>query len=447
MRQQPDAQTAWTRPRALVNMLPASFADGAGRFVGARAVDGGGRTGPAAGALGAVGVSVDDDGGFDAAVGLGGRVLEVGGDEAVLDAPKRLDEGAGGARPTRCSRAARSERSRPPGASGRAPRRRRLFERDVDGTPFERTVGAPAGGPVEVCASAVRRSARRWWDGLGPARPRRGQTGRRRLDPGPARQIHRPDAAGLDAPQTADAVVGRGAEHERRRHVRVAGRRRGRRRRACAGCGARSRVASSATATTASRSSRATPTSSATSVASRLLVDRMAPRVRVVRLAARRVRVIVSDGRRGEASGVRGARIAWGDGRLAQRAQSDARVRGPRAARRERDRARQGRQRAARAQGGGGVMSGRRGARSRCPRAASLALRRRAGRPPAGASAPSRRRSTGAALSRPTAPRRRSTSPATAATSSSRRAPRTSSPTATRPGGRIRQGGSSATTA
>ena len=54
-----------------------------------------------------------------------------------------------------------------------------------------------------------------------------------------------------------------------------------------------------------------------TSVASKLLVDRTAPQVRVAALPGRRVRVVVSDGQRGQVSGVRAARIAWGDGERA----------------------------------------------------------------------------------------------------------------------------------
>lgn len=69
-RQQPDEQTTWTRTRALVNMLPSTLVEGAGRFLGARPVDGGGADGPA-GSLGPVRVAVDDAGGFDAALGLG----------------------------------------------------------------------------------------------------------------------------------------------------------------------------------------------------------------------------------------------------------------------------------------------------------------------------------------------------------------------------------------
>ncbi|HEU4703814.1 MAG TPA: hypothetical protein VFS37_15140, partial [Conexibacter sp.] len=99
MRQQPDAKSPWTRPRALVNMLPSSFADGAGSFIGARPVDGGGADGPdpVGGALGTLAVATGDDGGFDAVLGLGARVVGVSGDELAVGHPLRLDDGGGGA--------------------------------------------------------------------------------------------------------------------------------------------------------------------------------------------------------------------------------------------------------------------------------------------------------------------------------------------------------------
>jgi len=322
MRQQPDAKTAWTRPRALVNMLPASFADGAGRFVGARAVDGGGADGPdpAAGALGTVGVAVDDDGGFDAAVGLGGGVLDASGDEALLDDPRRLDEGAGsgaadpgvvrGAEGTLAA-AWRVEQGSAAGVG--------LFERDADGTPFQRTVSTPTGGPVVTVrlGGSPLGSALVGWIQTPPTRDAGKQvaaasiqvppgrftvltppdwTRRRRLelswDAAPSTNGGVTYAVQVDGEDVVDGVRGLARTFGPRQ----------------LGDGSH-RV--TVVASDADEQTR-------TSVASRLLVDRTAPRVRVVGLSGRRVRVTVSDGPRREVSGVRGVRIAWGDGRDAR---------------------------------------------------------------------------------------------------------------------------------
>jgi hypothetical protein len=311
MRQQPDVKTSWTRARALANMLPSSFADGAGRFVGARPVDGGGGDGPAD-ALGTVGVSTDDDGGFDAGVAVGGRVLGVGGDEATLGDPVRLDDDGGGAADPLLVRGEEGTLA----AAWRVDQGVGLFERDADGTPFQRIVGAPAGGPVQtlrlggatlgsalvgflqgsdagkqIAAATIQVPPGRFTV-LTPA----DWTRRRRLrlswDAAPSTNGTVTYAVQVDGEDVVDGVRALARTLTPRQ----------------LGDG-NHRV--TVVASDADEQTR-------TSVASKLLVDRTAPQVRVAALSGRRVRVTVSDGRRGEVSGVRGARIAWGDGARAR---------------------------------------------------------------------------------------------------------------------------------
>ncbi|MBS1869139.1 MAG: hypothetical protein JSS99_05705 [Actinobacteria bacterium] len=308
LRQQGDAKTAWTRPRALVNMLPSSFADGAGTFVGARPVDGGGANGPdpAGGALGTVSVSTDDDGGFDAGVGLGARVLDVGGDEVSVADPVRLD--AGGGTTASDPLVARGQEGTLAAAwsvgDGVG-----LFERDADGTPFDRTVSADAGGALQtlrlggsslgsalvgflqgrdagkqIAAAAIEVPPGRFTVLTPP-----GWTRRRRLrltwDAAPSTNGPLTYAVQVDGADVVDGVrglartLGRGQLDDGRHRVTVV-------------------------ATDADGQTR-------TSVGSALLVDRTPPRVRVTALGGGRVRVTVRDG----VSGVAGVRIAWGDGR------------------------------------------------------------------------------------------------------------------------------------
>jgi hypothetical protein len=312
MRQQPDAKTAWTRARALVNMLPSSFADGAGRFVGARPVDGGGANGPD-GALGGVSVSADDDGGFDAGLGLGARVLDVGGDEGDVRAPVRLDDGSG------------TGPSDPLFAHGQegtlaaawkvdqgAAAAVGLYERDADGTPFQRTVGTAAGGVVpmlrlggstlgsalvgflqgrdagkQIAAASIQVPPGRFTVVTPPD-----WTRRRRLlltwDPAPSTNGRLSYAVQVDGSDVASGI--RGLRRMLTRSQLDDGRHR-------------------VTVVATDIDDQTT-----TSVASKLLVDRTAPRVRIVRMTGQRVRVVVNDGPRREVSGLAGARIAWGDG-------------------------------------------------------------------------------------------------------------------------------------
>lgn len=308
MRQQPDAKTAWTRPRALVNMLPSSFADGAGSFTGARAVDGGGANGPDGG-LGTIAVSADDDGGFDAGVGLGARVLDVGGDEVDVADPVRLDDGSGTGAPNpllvRGQEGTLAAAWNVGGGVG-------LFERDADGTPFQRTIAAPAGGALQTLrlGGSTLGSALAGWIQGPPTRDAGKQIAAASIEVPPGRftvltppdwtRRRRLTLTWDAAPSTngrltytvqvdgADVVGGvRGLERTLGPRQLDDGRHR-----------------VTVVATDPDDQTR-------TSVASKLLVDRTAPRVRVVRVGGGRVRVVVRDG----ASGVAGARIAWGDGR------------------------------------------------------------------------------------------------------------------------------------
>ncbi len=313
MRQQPDAKTSWTRARALVNMLPSSFADGAGRFVGPRPVDGGGDDGPAEG-LGTVGVATDDDGGFDAGVVVGGRVLDLGGDESTVADPVRLDDGGGASDPL----LVRGQEGTLAAAWG-VDQGVGLFERDADGTPFQRVVGTPGGGAVQTLrlGGSTLGSALAGWTQTPPTRDAGKQivgasiqvppgrfsvltppdwTRRRRLklswDAAPSTNGSITYAVQVDGEDVVDGVRGRSRMLGPRQlgdgdhRVTV--------------------VASDADEQTT------------TSTVSKLLVDRTAPQVRVAGLSGRRVRVVVSDGQRGQVSGVRSARIAWGDGKGAR---------------------------------------------------------------------------------------------------------------------------------
>jgi hypothetical protein len=321
MRQQGDVTTAWTRPRALVNMLPSSFADGAGAFVGARPVDGGGIAAPGPppsdGALGTVSASADDNGGFDAGVGLGSRVLDAGGDEGTVADPVRIDGGGGagasnplvwrGAEGTLA--AAWTVDNGPSSGVG-------LFERDTDGTPFQRTIAAPGGGAVQtlrlggstlgsalvgflqgrdagkqIAAASIEVPPGRFTV-LTPPDWTRAKRLTLTWDPAPSTDSKLTYNVQVDGSDVVDGVRGlsrtltRGQLDDGRHTVTV--------------------VAVDADGQTR------------TSVASTLLVDRTAPRVRIARIGpppARRVRVTVSDGPRHEVSGVASVRIAWGDGR------------------------------------------------------------------------------------------------------------------------------------
>jgi hypothetical protein len=312
MRQQPDPLSPWKRARALVNMLPSSLAEGAGAFVGARPVDGGGDDGPA-GAPGGVGplmVAVDDDGGFDAAFGFDGSVLGVGGDEATVGAPEQLAAGGGVPDPLvargREGSLAAAWRVDAGGVG--------LHERRVDGTPFQRVVSAPGGGVVQTLrmGGSELGSALVGWIQIPPTGDAGAQIAAASIVVPPGRfTVHTPPGwvrgrrVGLSwdaAPSTSGPISydlqvdGEDVATGVKRLRRVVGR-------AAVGDGEHevTVVATDALGQTA------------TSVVSRLRIDRTGPRVRARRRRGGRVSVRVVDAP-GAGVAARSVRIAWGDG-------------------------------------------------------------------------------------------------------------------------------------
>ncbi len=154
-RQQPASGASFTRPRAYVNLLPSIFAEKAGTFIGVKAVDTGTADGPGE-ALGPVSVAVDDEGGFEAGIGIGTAALVVGGDETSVGAPVRLDDGSSAGAPDplveRGRGGALAAAFRLAAASGAAGVG--LLERGSDGTPTTQTVATEAGGPVRTLLAA-----------------------------------------------------------------------------------------------------------------------------------------------------------------------------------------------------------------------------------------------------------------------------------------------------
>ena len=87
-RQQPGQASRLDGPRVFVNELPDVFSEKAGAFGGARLADGGLRAD-----LGEPSVGVDPRGLFVAGIGSGPATLLASGDDASLEAVKRLDKG------------------------------------------------------------------------------------------------------------------------------------------------------------------------------------------------------------------------------------------------------------------------------------------------------------------------------------------------------------------
>jgi len=313
MRQLPDPRSPWTRARALVNMLPNSLADGAGAFVGARPVDGGGANGPA-GALGPVSASVDDTGQLDALFGLDTRVLNAGGDENDVAPPLRIDDGSGHGPPDPlvvhgAEGTVAAAWKVQQGASGGVG----LYERDVDGTPFLRVDSAAAGGPIQtvrLAGSPLGSALAGFLQGNDAGK----QVGAASIEVPPGRfsvvtpadwtrakrvRLSWDQAVSTDGRVTYDVQVdGQDvADGLRRRSQLLTA--------DDAGDGSHdvTVVANDADGQTT------------TSVASQLLIDRSAPRVRIGRARGGGVRVRVSDGVRGQCSGTTAVTISWGDGR------------------------------------------------------------------------------------------------------------------------------------
>jgi len=313
MRQQGNAQSAWTRPRALVNMLPSSLVEGAGAFLGFRAVDGGGADGPTA-ALGAVDVAVDDSGGFDAGISLDAQALDVPGDEATVGTPARLDDGSPRSAPnplvargTEGSLAAAWTVDQG-GTAGVG-----LFERRADGTPFTRIVSGARGGAV----STLRFEGSSYGGALAGFLQGREE----------GKQVV---AASIDAPPV-DFLVYPGSGWTRAKTVTVSW---DRARSSSGGVTYTLQIDGEDVATGMTTLSRTLRTAAigdgnheisviatdaaqqtTTSLVRRLRIDRTAPVAKVARAGRRAARVTVSDGVKSETSGVASVAIAWGDGR------------------------------------------------------------------------------------------------------------------------------------
>lgn len=325
-RQQPDSQSAWTRARALVNMLPSSLVEGAGRFLGARPVDGGGDADGPAGSLGALSVSVDDRGSFEAGLAIDAAALGVGGDEAAVGAHVRLDDGSPRSAPDPfVVRGAQGSLAAAWKVDQGASAGVGLLERRADGTPFQRIVSAPAGGVVD----SLRFSGSPYGSALAGFLQGREE----------GRQVV---AASIDAPPGGFAVYPP-IEWTRARQIPISWER------AHSAAGRvtytvqvdgedvasgltvlRRKLAASSvgdgdhelTVVATDPSEQTT-----TSVAARLRVDRTAPRSRIARAGLRGVRVRTSDGARSESSGLARVAIEWGDGRRGRGAAATHRYR------------------------------------------------------------------------------------------------------------------------
>jgi hypothetical protein len=147
-RQQPAPGSGFTRPRVFVNEIPSSFDPHGSAFAGARIVDGGGAEG-LGGPIGPLSMAVDGEGDFDVGFGSGVASLDARGTETTLSAPVRMDDGASDAAGdpvlTRADNGALAAAwkvdEHGAGAIG-------VLERRADGTPNRQLVSAPGGGAV-----------------------------------------------------------------------------------------------------------------------------------------------------------------------------------------------------------------------------------------------------------------------------------------------------------
>ena len=315
-RQQPASGASFSRPRAYVNLVPSIFAEKAGAFLGPKAIDTGSTDGPAGG-LGPVSVGVDDEGGFNAGVGIGAASLDVGGDEGTVAAPVRLDDGSssgpgdplvdrgrGGA-----LAAAHKLAVGPAGGVG-------MIERPIEDDPTSDIVATASGGPVGTLlleGSGLGDAAVAFLQGEGDFTTLAASS----IDapPGPFSAATPPDfvrtptvelswdraAAGIGR-VTYDLQIDGDAIAEKVRGLRAPVRS------AAIGDGDHE---VQVIATDAQGQTTTTPVAS-------LKIDRTAPKVRAT--AGRRTRlarVVLSDGAKGDVSGVATStsRVSWGDGR------------------------------------------------------------------------------------------------------------------------------------
>lgn len=147
-RQQPAPGSGFTRARVFVSEIPSSFDPHGAAFAPARLVDGAGVEGPP-GPLGPLSMAVDSQGDFDVGFGSAAQSFDVSGTETSVSAPVRLDDGlssaAGDPVLTRADNGALAAawKVEEHGAGAVA-----VLERRADGTPNRQLVSAPHGGAV-----------------------------------------------------------------------------------------------------------------------------------------------------------------------------------------------------------------------------------------------------------------------------------------------------------
>lgn len=317
-RQQPGGNAALHGTRVMVNTIPEAFLDTASTFGAPRLADGGGSSGLAA-APSPPAVGVSPDGSFTAAFGVGAASLSVAGTDRGAGKADRLDDGRSAIGGDPALTLAQSGASvtawkvRPGGRGGVA-----IQELGADGVPDVRTVSAGAGGPVNQLKVAGSR------DGDGAVVFAQGNPG--------AGQIA---ASVVDAPP-GDFVVQTPVGFVRAKTVKIGW---------DVAPDAFSAVRYSVTVDDEvvrqglrARSLRLTQRQlddgvhtvkviatdgsdqETTSAAGDIKIDRSRPRV-TIRRRGRGVVVRVSDGRRGDVSGLdrRSTRIAFGDGAASRR--------------------------------------------------------------------------------------------------------------------------------
>jgi hypothetical protein len=301
-RQQPGEGGALRGTRVLVNTIPESFSEEAGAFKTARLADGGGDGGPA-GVPGSATVAVTPAGAFLVGFGLGNASLVAAGDDQTVGAPERVDDGrtsvpgdpAVTLAPSGAAAVAWKVRSG--GRGGVAVR-----EVGADGVADVQTVAAVRGGPVNelhVAGSGLGDAAVAFQQGTSSA----AQIGATFVDAPPGlfglespigfRRVRRlrlrwdrpPEAFGpLTYSVTVDDEVV--ADDLRVRSILL---------------GPRDLPDGVHDVKVVARDGAEQET---TSTAADVRIDRRAPRLVVRRLRGRRLRVDVTDGRRGQVSGV-----------------------------------------------------------------------------------------------------------------------------------------------
>jgi hypothetical protein len=148
-RQEPAPGSGFSRPRVFVNEIPSSFSPKGSAFGTAKPVDGPATSeGPPEG-VGPLSMAVDAEGAFDVGYGTGDQSFDGNGSETAVGTPIRLDTGSevpGDPVLTRAADGALAAawRVQVHGAGGVA-----VLERRADGTPNRAIVAAPHGGAVQ----------------------------------------------------------------------------------------------------------------------------------------------------------------------------------------------------------------------------------------------------------------------------------------------------------